>query len=170
MTNLKKYITRFVDKVSPCPNTGCHLWGGAVQRGGYGALMIGSSRSEVDRRRTVAAHRFAYAVFVGPIPDGFDVCHKCDNPGCVNPDHLFVGTTRENVLDMHRKGRAPDVWRGKFSRSEEAFIAASDMRGVDLARRFGCRPETISRIRARNKQLQMQVQKGHERGAAMNGE
>lgn len=78
--------------------TGCIEWVGARQATGYGALNI--------RGKVVAAHRLSYELNVGPIPDGMFICHKCDNPPCVNPEHLFLGTNADNIEDMRKKGRA----------------------------------------------------------------
>lgn len=76
----------------------CWLWQGRTNNDGYGRL-------NVSKRQQVYAHRYAYANIYGPIPDGFFVCHHCDNPRCVRPDHLFLGTNQDNVNDMVRKGR-----------------------------------------------------------------
>lgn len=82
---------------SPEPNTGCWLWSGAMRKNGYGSISY--------RNKTIPAHRFSYAAFVAPIPVGLHVCHRCDNPSCVNPDHLFVGTRSDNMIDCSKKGR-----------------------------------------------------------------
>lgn len=92
----EQQIERFNSKVQEAPN-GCHEWTGATNHKGYGKLTL--------QRRTVSAHRLAYEHFVGPVPDGMNVCHHCDNPKCVRPDHLFVGTSRDNSVDMVTKGR-----------------------------------------------------------------
>jgi HNH endonuclease len=77
--------------------SGCWHWTGATDAKGYGSLLID--------RQGVRAHRLAYMLFVGDIPDGHLVCHHCDEPSCVNPDHLFTGTNTDNMRDMVLKDR-----------------------------------------------------------------
>ena len=87
---------RFWSKVKK--TEGCWLWMGARDPDGYGSFRVGS--------RGTHAHRIAYALKVGHIPPGLSVLHRCDNPPCVRPDHLFLGTQLDNVNDMAKKGRA----------------------------------------------------------------
>ena len=88
--------------VSTEPNTGCWLWTG-VTNGRYGVFGVGYLRDK--SRKKAYAHRLSYEWFVGAVPAGLFVMHKCDVPLCVNPDHMMVGTGQDNAADMARKGR-----------------------------------------------------------------
>jgi hypothetical protein len=88
--------------------TPCLLWKGARSRNGYGNRMI-YRRDHRPRRQWIGAHRLAYEQHIGPIPNGMCVLHRCDVKLCVNPDHLFLGSRRDNAQDMAVKGRCPDV-------------------------------------------------------------
>jgi len=124
----------------------CWPWRGATIRGGYGNFR------ETNPRRTVHAHRFAYELVCGPIPAGLMVLHTCDNPSCVNPSHLFVGTDADNMRDKTAKGRTPHGeahWRHKFTDTQVLEIrrlAAAGMTYSAIGRLLGVGDWTVGRI------------------------
>lgn len=79
----------------------CMNWDGSTNKSGYGSIRVGAT--------SVLAHRAAYFIHYGEIPDGMCVCHSCDNPKCCNPNHLFLGSHAENMKDMQGKGRRSGI-------------------------------------------------------------
>jgi hypothetical protein len=112
----------------------CWPWLRSTNDKGYGRLMMGGKAG-------IAAHRAAWTVTNGPIPKGLNVLHRCDNPPCCNPAHLFVGTQADNNADRHAKGRTamptngPDFWRNKTHCPHGHAYSGSNVR----YRRNGCR-------------------------------
>ena len=96
--HLKSIPQRFEEKYEPEPNSGCWLWTASTDTVGYGHMWVGGKLKQ--------ANRISWELYIGPIPEDKYVLHKCDVRSCVNPYHLFLGTQRENVEDMHKKGRA----------------------------------------------------------------
>lgn len=93
---------RFEKKYEPIPEAGCWIWTGSVMKNGYGHFQVGKSRKT---HKLAPAHRVSYELNIGSIPEGMCVLHKCDVPACVNPYHLFLGTYKDNAMDMAAKGR-----------------------------------------------------------------
>lgn len=133
---------RRVDK-----GAGCWIWNGPVDASRrYPRISW--------RRRKISAHRFSWELHNGPIPEGLCVCHHCDNPICVRPDHLFTGTHGDNMRDMFAKGRRTIV-RG--SHQGQSKLVESDVKDIRrfyangttqvvLAAKFSVDQTTISRI------------------------
>lgn len=137
-------IDRFMDKVSPEPNTGCWLWTASVDSSGYGHFGIASSRP-------TKAHRIAYRLFKGDIPRGLFVCHKCDVPSCVNPDHLFLGTPADNTSDRDQKKRTAVGRRnGKSKLTDEIVISiralSKSFSERQIARLIGIHRSTVNAV------------------------
>jgi hypothetical protein len=142
LTGRKPALERFLAKVNKAGPTlsrslgPCWLWMGAGHPTGYGRFRL------VDAD---FAHRCAWRLFRGPIPSASKVLHRCDNPLCVNPDHLFLGSDADNVLDRDRKGRGRWL-RGNAcanSKLNEAQVIqirqqrSEGVSGAELARQYG---------------------------------
>lgn len=97
---MKSLEKRFWSKINKLGPDECWLWTGATQGFGYGVL------NSCVNNKLVRAHRLSWNIHNGDIPANMFVCHKCDNPLCVNPKHLFIGSNTDNVHDMWKKGRA----------------------------------------------------------------
>lgn len=126
----------------------CWSWRGSTHPGGYGSLRIGLEKP-------VLAHRMAWVAAFGYIPDGLCVLHSCDNPSCVNPGHLFLGTQLDNMRDKVRKGRlrfGVNPKRGpkrpRFNAVQIDEIRNSQEKTAVVARRFAVPTSTIWRIRS----------------------
>jgi hypothetical protein len=134
----------FDDLFLPEPNSGCWIWIGGLYQSGYGSFKVD--------RASKRAHRFSWELHNGTIPTGMVVCHKCDTPSCVNPDHLFIGSQRDNIADMIRKDRRrPDVFGKqvtvKLSANDVMQIRSSPEIGFRIAKKFGVSKTTIYKIR-----------------------
>ncbi len=93
----KSLQERFNEKWKLDKRSGCHVWKASTRGKGYGQFKL--------NYKNTSAHRVAYELAYGPIPESMHVCHKCDNPPCVNPKHLWLGTNEENIEDKSNKGR-----------------------------------------------------------------
>lgn len=126
------------------PRYQCWEWKGAKNEKGYGIFNTGSGN--------VRAHRYSYEMHHGPISKGKLVCHSCDNPGCVNPDHLFCGTEAHNTADAVSKGRmAKGEASGTAKLSEANVVEMRRLKSIGvsrdhLAKQFGVHPQTVSKI------------------------
>jgi hypothetical protein len=140
---MKERFLKYVDK-----ETGlCWLWLGSKNQDGYGRFSM--------NRKNVLAHRVSYQIYNGEIPTGMIVIHSCDNRGCVNPQHLRLGTQRENVFDMVSKGRNGDHSGEKCGMSKLTWYDVNQIRlmsasgsyiSEEIGKKFNVCGSTIRRI------------------------
>ena len=127
---------RFVEKTD-----GCWLWQGGNDGGdGYGRIRRGS--------KSIGSHRASWIIHFGEIPDGFEICHKCDNPPCVRPDHLFLGSASDNQSDSWAKGRRkpPNNQGSLHGMSKLTEEQVKDIRNSYIPRQIGCRQAIARRL------------------------
>ena len=138
--NFKELFFRHVEK-----SDGCWNWIGSLNQKGYGSF----NNSKFLTKRT---HRISWIIHFGKIPKGLFVCHSCDNPACVNPEHLFLGTAQDNTNDMFKKNRekplkGEDCPRSKLTKEDVINIRnESNLKKVDLAKKYGVSKDHIDGI------------------------
>ena len=139
-------IDRFLRKVN-MHDGDCWIWEGGLHDSGYGLIQ-----SDVDKTKSLRAHRVSYELFIGDIPDGLVVCHKCDNRRCVNPSHLFVGTRADNNKDKHTKKRHTHGEKqpnSKLTAQDVIDIRASALSTEELSKHYGVCTNHIRVIKRR---------------------
>ena len=167
-TRVGSVSERFEKRYSKDAASGCWNWTGPLNRKGYGEIggVVIDGVRYAERGRKMLAHRVSWLLFRGEIPaneaaHGSVVMHVCDNPSCVNPEHLLIGTQADNVKDMIQKGRkVAGAWqkakgvehfRSAFKNQADIDLICSTRRNTKaLAERFGVDISTIKRIRRRN--------------------
>lgn len=152
MVQTKTVEERFEERFIPEPNSGCWLWIGEIDAYGYGSLFLFKERVSRGnwRKIRIKVHRQSWKIHRGEIHSGMEVCHSCDMPGCVNPEHLYLGTHRQNMDDRDRKGRLAQGERSPFSKisaKDVVAIRASTQTLAVLGARYGIAFQTVSEIR-----------------------
>lgn len=139
---------RFDAKYVPEPNSGCWLWVGATTKQGYGSFYVADKQARL-------AHRVSWFLHRGEMPPpSIKVCHSCDTPACVNPDHLWLGSQRDNAADCIQKGRARRA-RQVGETNPAAVLRESDVEAIlndrrsysQIARAYGCSQSSIGMIK-----------------------
>jgi hypothetical protein len=126
-----------IKRYSTINESGCWIWNKSVTSRGYGNICFD--------KKVELAHRVSYKVFVGN-PDGFVVCHKCDNPLCVNPEHLFLGTAADNLNDCYTKGRRGIVLTIEQIETIKKMIQ-DGVSYIKIASQFGTTKSSIHRLK-----------------------
>jgi len=144
---IERFHKKYVKK-----ETGCWIWTGGTRPNAKGVLY---GRHWLDTGRAIGAHRFSYIIHRGNISEASFVCHKCDTPLCVNPDHLFESDHAGNMSDMVQKGRSfkgrgeNKVGRAKLTDKQADEIRSMPMSHSKLAKIFNVSSATIGRIKRR---------------------
>jgi len=146
---MKTIAERIRDNYKYCEETGCWLWTASKDSWGYGHIRIDTVLTK--------AHRFMYSEHNGKIPEGLKVCHRCDTPACINPEHLFLGTDADNMKDRDQKGRnAKGEMHGTSKLTEKDVIdiknllKTTDLKQREIAAIFNIGGDVISRIKTGN--------------------
>jgi hypothetical protein len=133
--------SRIDDSYIPEPNSGCWIW--------LKALVAGRAYIKVNGKMK-KAYRVSYELTKGPIPDGLLACHICDNPACINPDHIFLGTHKDNGEDKAKKKRAPNgANNGNSKLTDEIVMSILNEQGTRraIAEKYGVVHSTVKSIK-----------------------
>jgi len=149
-------MKRFWEKVKTASSLDCWTWNGCRNEKGYGLFYFNG--------RTKGAHRVSWILAYGEILNGMYVLHRCDNPSCVNPFHLFLGTAKDNTADAIAKGRYPQITatginRARGERNGQCKLTADEVKSIressgtraQLAIKFNVSESTIRNIKRRRK-------------------
>lgn len=139
---------RFEKKYEPVTESGCWIWTASLGPTGYGQINYETRGRKYTK--VMKAHRVAWLLYRGEIPSDTDVLHKCDQPLCVNPNHLFLGKAQDNVNDMWKKGRGCSGSAHPNSKLTEARVVEIRMdtrQQIVLAKEYGVSETTISVIK-----------------------
>ncbi len=138
----KSFTGRFWSKVRKLPGDECWEWQGSRLPSGYGIFSL--------MKIQIGAHRFCWWMLHGLPPEGLLICHKCDNPPCVNPSHLFLGTYLDNNRDRMLKGRTPAKINRKLTDDQVNEIKSTSykhMKRQDIADKYGIHWGTVARLK-----------------------
>lgn len=147
-------LERFEQHYTPEPNSGCWLWVASIDaKYGYGYFYVPREDGDNTKSHMQRAHVVAYRLFKGPTK-GLCVCHSCDLPCCVNPDHLFLGTHQDNTDDRKKKGRGTTKCgeqhpRAVLTAEQVRAIRSDDRKTSVLADVYGLNPATVRKIKRR---------------------
>lgn len=145
-----RVLEKFWKHVKIDSMTGCWQWTGGKNEFGYGIFCT-------DKRR-IRTHRYCWELFKEPIPKGMCICHHCDNPSCINPDHMFIGTQAENMADMRKKHRGSTKPRpgtenpaAKLSEQQVRIIFSMNgtVRAEEVAQVFNVKKTSVYNIWSR---------------------